>query len=83
VGIGEDTMISTTNEEKTYRHIPRVLVNYFKLLCTTIGVPTWTYEVEEDSDPHTPGDLGGFHMVTVKDRSSYDILQRVFEEAYA
>lgn len=75
-------LISTTCEQQTYRHVPTVLTNYFKLRCQVAGVPTWTYEVEDDTDPHTPGDLGGFHMVTVKDSSSYDVMQRVFEEAY-
>jgi hypothetical protein len=76
-------MISTTKEEETYRHVPRILTNYFKLRCQVAGVPEHTYEVEDDTDPHTPGDLGGFYMVTVKDTSSYNIMQRVFEEAYA
>lgn len=75
-------LISTTREEQTYRHVPRILTNYFKLLCQVNGVHPSTYEVEDDTDPHTPGDLSGFYMITVTDSSSYDVMQRVFEEAY-
>ncbi len=73
-------------EPQTYRHVPRVLVNYFKLLCQVNCCPErTTYEVEEEvSDPRTPGDLGGgTYMVTVKYETPYKLIQRVFHEAYA
>jgi hypothetical protein len=73
-------------EPQTYRHVPRVLVNYFKLLCAVNGSPPCTYEVEEDTpikDAHA-GDLSSeSYSVTVKYETAYKLMQRVFEEAYA
>lgn len=69
-------------DPKTYRHIPRVLANYFKLLCQVNGC-SYAYKVEEDSDPHTPGELSGdYYMITVVSTQSDRIMQRVAHEAY-
>jgi hypothetical protein len=79
-------MISTTRESATYRNVPRVLVNYFKLLCQVNCCPAYTYEVEPDTDIRCAqaGDLSSeSYMVTVKYETPYKLIQRVFEEAYA
>lgn len=69
---------------QTYRNVPRVLVNYFKLLCQVNCCPPCTYEVAPDTDIHTPGELSGeSYMVTVKYETPYKLMQRVCEEAYS
>ncbi len=73
-------------EPQTYRHVPRVLVNYFKLLCQVNGSPPCTYEVEPDTDIRCAdaGDLSTeSYIVTVKYETAYKLIQRVFEEAYS
>lgn len=63
--------------ERSYKGVSLLCTNYFKLLCSTKGLKDgW----EATLEPDAPG-KGDTYTVSVFNRETYNVMQRVFADA--
>lgn len=63
--------------ERTYKGVSLLCTNYFKLLCRVNGLKSgWEATLEDDA----PG-KGDTYTVSVYGRETYNVMQKVFNDA--